>query len=121
MSAQLQRALPAENPATAVALAYEEGAFAPRVVAKGSGTLAREILRRAGEAGVYVHQSPELVSLLMRVDLDEHIPPELYMAISELLAWLYRADKQRAPQLQLPPRQLPPRQAPQRQNPRNAR
>lgn len=92
MPAALPPAVAAQAQSTAVALAYEEGAFAPRVVAKGRGNLAREILRRAGEAGVYVHQSPELVGLLMRVDLDEHIPPELYLAIAELLAWLYRID-----------------------------
>ena len=86
----------ADPQTTAVALAYEEGQFAPRVVAKGRGNLAQAILERAGEAGVYVHQSAELVSLLMRVDLDEHIPPELYLAIAELLAWLYRIDRKGA-------------------------
>ena len=47
---------------------------------------------QAREAGVYVHESPELVSLLMQVDLDQHIPPELYIAVAELLAWLYRLE-----------------------------
>lgn len=54
----------------AVALAYEQGAMAPRVVAKGRGLVAAEIIRRAGEAGVYVHESPDLVRMLMQVDLD---------------------------------------------------
>ncbi|PKO49824.1 MAG: hypothetical protein CVU28_14435, partial [Betaproteobacteria bacterium HGW-Betaproteobacteria-21] len=44
-------------------------------------------------AGVYVHESPELVSLLMQVDLDTHIPPQLYVAVAELLAWLYRIEQ----------------------------
>jgi len=39
-----------------------------------------------------VHESPELVSLLMQVDLDQHIPPELYFAVAELLAWIYRLE-----------------------------
>ncbi|HMW77597.1 MAG TPA: EscU/YscU/HrcU family type III secretion system export apparatus switch protein, partial [Rhodocyclaceae bacterium] len=52
-----------------------------------------EIISRAREHGVYVHESPELVSLLMQVDLDEHIPPQLYRAVAELLAWLYRLDQ----------------------------
>lgn len=76
----------------AVALAYEEGASAPRVVAKGRGLVAAEILRRAGEAGIYVHESPDLVRLLMQVDLDRHIPPQLYVAVAELLAWIYRLE-----------------------------
>jgi flagellar biosynthesis protein len=77
----------------AVALAYRDGDAAPRVVAKGRGLLAEEIIRRAREAGVYVHESPELVGLLMQVDLDRHIPPALYLAIAELLAWLYRTER----------------------------
>lgn len=73
----------------AVALAYQAGDGAPRVVAKGRGLLAEAIIERARDAGVFVHESPELVALLMQVDLDQHIPPELYIAVAELLAWLY--------------------------------
>src|SRR5690349_10844618 len=77
----------------AVALAYREDEGAPRVVAKGRGLLAEAILARAKEAGVYVHESPELVALLMQVDLDSRIPPQLYVAVAELLAWLYRLEQ----------------------------
>lgn len=76
----------------AVALAYTAGEVAPRVVAKGKGVVAREIIERASEAGVFVHESPELVALLMQVDLDARIPPQLYVAVAELLAWLYRLE-----------------------------
>lgn len=78
---------------TAVALAYREADVAPRVVAKGQGLVAEEIISRAREAGVYVHESPELVGLLVQVDVDERIPPQLYVAVAELLAWLYRVEK----------------------------
>lgn len=61
---------PAEQRAEAVALAYNAGNAAPTVVAKGRGLIAAEIVSRAKEAGVYVHESPELVALLMQVDLD---------------------------------------------------
>lgn len=77
----------------AVALTYSTGDAAPRVVAKGRGLIAQEIIERAREAGVYVHESPELVSLLMQVDLDARIPPQLYVVIAELLAWLYRIEQ----------------------------
>ena len=77
----------------AVALAYQQEEGAPRVVAKGRGLLAQAIVERAQEAGVYVHESPELVALLMQVDLDRHIPPQLYIAVAELLAWLYRVER----------------------------
>lgn len=76
----------------AVALAYLTGDTAPRVVAKGRGLIAEEIISRAREHGVFVHESKELVSLLMQVDLDRHIPPALYRAVAELLAWLYHID-----------------------------
>lgn len=77
---------------SAVALAYLETDAAPRVIAKGRGAIAEEIINRAHEHGVYVHESPELVALLMQVDLDEKIPPQLYVAVAELLAWLYRLE-----------------------------
>lgn len=76
----------------AVALTYTPGDTAPQLVAKGRGLIAREIIDRAREAGVYVHESPELVSLLMQVDLDARIPPQLYTVVAELLAWLYRIE-----------------------------
>lgn len=80
----------------AVALAYSQTDAAPRVVAKGQGLMAEQIIARAHEHGVYVHESAELVSLLMQVDLDRHIPPQLYLAIAELLAWLYRLESSQA-------------------------
>lgn len=77
----------------AVALAYREGSAAPRVVAKGQGVVAEMIIEKAREAGVFVHESPELVSLLMQVDLDQHIPPQLYRAVAELLAFIYLLER----------------------------
>ena len=79
-------------PTSAIALAYQEGQIAPRVVAKGHGSIAEEIIKRAKEAGIYVHESRELVALLMEVDLDDRIPPQLYVAVAELLAWIYRLE-----------------------------
>ncbi|MFZ5510438.1 MAG: EscU/YscU/HrcU family type III secretion system export apparatus switch protein [Pseudomonadota bacterium] len=89
-----------DNRSAAVALAYGSGEAAPRVVAKGRGLIAEEIIARAREAGVYVHESPDLVALLMQVDLDAHIPPQLYVAVAELLAWLYRVEGRSAPAAQ---------------------
>ncbi len=80
--------------ALAIALAYAPGDTAPRIVAKGRGLIAEEIIRRAREYGVFVHESPELVTLLMQSNLDDRIPPQLYVAIAELLAWIYRLEQQ---------------------------
>jgi flagellar biosynthesis protein len=77
---------------SAVALAYQAGDAAPKVVAKGKGRVAEQIIGRAQQAGVFVHESKELVAMLMDVDLDRQIPPALYRAIAELLAWLYHVE-----------------------------
>ncbi len=87
---------PSKAPPIAVALRYADGDLAPVVVAKGRGPLADEIIRRARAAGLFVHESRELVSLLMQVDLDARIPPSLYLAVAELLAWVHRIDRDAA-------------------------
>lgn len=79
----------------AAALVYDAkgGDAAPRVIAKGYGALAEMIVARARDAGLYVHTAPEMVSLLMQVDLDDRIPPQLYQAVADLLAWLYALER----------------------------
>jgi flagellar biosynthesis protein len=86
--------MPHDPRQSAIALAYDSGESAPRIAAKGRGLVAEAIIARAREAGIYVHESPQLVALLMQVDLDSHIPQELYVAVAELLAWLYRLEQQ---------------------------
>lgn len=85
----------------AAALAYEAVDVAagrsPRLVAKGQGLIADEIIERARAAGVPIHASRELVSLLMQLDLDSHIPPALYVAVAEVLAWVYRIEERMRP------------------------
>jgi flagellar biosynthesis protein len=78
---------------SAIALTYSADDMAPRVVAKGRGLIAQTIIERAHQHGVYVHESKELVSLLMQVDLDQRIPPALYRAVAELLVWVYRLEQ----------------------------
>ena len=74
------------------ALAYYEGDGAPCIVAKGRGIVADTIIEKARASGVYVHESRELLALLMQIDLDSHIPPQLYVVVAELLAWLYHLE-----------------------------
>lgn len=83
---------------SAIALSYKEGAPAPRVVAKGYGQTAERIIDHARQAGVFIHDAPELVSLLMQVDLDTHIPPELYRAVAEVLAFVYFLEREASAQ-----------------------
>lgn len=86
----LTRRLPLQ---AAVALVYNQGDAAPRVAAKGRGLVAQAIIEKAREHGVFVHESRELVGLLMQVDLDQRIPPQLYRAVAELLVWVYKLEK----------------------------
>lgn len=79
----------------AIALSYATGDYAPKVVAKGRGLIAEQIIERAKQHNIFVHESKDLVALLMQVDLDSHIPPELYKAIAEILAWIYRLEEQK--------------------------
>ncbi len=76
----------------AVALVYAGDDLAPRVAAKGRGLVAQAIIEQARQHGVHVHESKELVALLMQVDLDQRIPAQLYRAVAELLAWVYRLE-----------------------------
>jgi len=82
-----------ETQPQAAALRYEAGAdSAPRVVARGRGALAEEIIRRARESGVPIHESPVLAAALTQFELDQQIPPALYVAIAEVLAWAYQLE-----------------------------
>ena len=78
------------NRRQALALAYGEADGAPRLVAKGYGELAERIIAEARRHGVRVHDSPELVGLLMQLELDARIPPQLYRVVAELLAWAWQ-------------------------------
>jgi len=78
--------------AGAVALSLGSAGQAPTVVAKGYGAVAEAILQRAKESGLYVHASSELVKLLMHVDLDSRIPPNLYLAVAEMLTWMQQLE-----------------------------
>jgi flagellar biosynthesis protein len=95
-----------EPRALAVALKYSPGDSAPTVVAKGRGLIAEEIISRAREHGIFVHESPELVALLSQVNLDGEIPPQLYIAVAELLAWIYQVEREGVPTQRLIPENL---------------
>ena len=81
---------PRENPRRAVALSYHSGAGAPVVVAKGGGDLCGVILRLAGEYGIPVENDPILAEALYRFPEGDPIPPELYVAVAEVYAFLIR-------------------------------
>jgi flagellar biosynthesis protein len=74
------------------------------VVAAGKGLIAEQIIELAKANDIYVHESKELVALLMGIDLDKEIPPSLYKVVAELLAWLYQIDAAMVPARKIEPK-----------------
>lgn len=75
----------------AVALKYEkEKDAAPRIVAKGRGFVAQKIIETARAHAVPLYEDKNLVQVLEALDLETEIPPELYRAVAEVLALIYR-------------------------------
>ncbi len=75
----------------AVALRYDaEKDSAPKVVAKGSGLLADRILELAREHNIHIQQDPDLVAVLSKLEVNSDIPENLYRAVAEILAFVYR-------------------------------
>jgi len=78
----------------AVALRYRPGEDeAPVVVAKGKGFIAEKIIAIAEKHDIPLYQDPDLVEILSAVDLSAAIPPELYQAVAEVLAFVYRMNE----------------------------
>ncbi|MBF0378662.1 MAG: EscU/YscU/HrcU family type III secretion system export apparatus switch protein [Desulfamplus sp.] len=74
----------------AVALRYNAQLEAvPKVIAKGSGKVAENIIDLAKEHGIPVQSDPDLVEVLSTLKINEEIPPSLYIAVAELLAFVY--------------------------------
>jgi flagellar biosynthesis protein len=78
----------------ATALRYEPGSAAPRITATGAGLVAERIVAAAQEAGVPVREDPALARALAALELNAEIPPPLWRAVAEALAWAYRLDAQ---------------------------
>jgi len=79
-----------DKPKKAAALKYQHGEDrAPRVVAKGRGTIAEKILETARKHGIPIKEDKTLVEILSSLDLYQEIPAELYRAVAEILAFVY--------------------------------
>lgn len=78
----------------AVALQYRKGEdVAPKVVAKGAGEIADRILELAEQYDVPIYHDPDLVEVLATLQLEQIIPPDLYRAVAEVLAWVYTVNQ----------------------------
>ena len=80
----------------AVALKYDRSEDdAPRVTAKGKGPVAQKIIDLAREHNIPIKDDPDLIEVLSKLEINEQIPSEIYVAVAELLAFVYSMNSQR--------------------------
>lgn len=77
---------------TAVALSYEEGDRAPKILATGKGYVAEKIIEVAKEEQVPVHQDEKLAATLSKLEIGDYIPKELYGVVAEILVFVDRVE-----------------------------
>ena len=85
------------DPQQAVALGYQPGTPAPKVLSQGRGQIAQAIVDRARELGIPTRSEPALVEFLMQLDINAWVPPEMYAAVAQVLAWAYEVDGKPVP------------------------
>ncbi|MCI9124349.1 MAG: flagellar biosynthesis protein FlhB [Eubacterium sp.] len=84
-----------DKPKTAVALSYEPGEQAPKILATGKGALAEKIIDAAKQADVPTYKDDKLADTLSRLEIGDMIPPELYQVVAEILVFVNDMDKMR--------------------------
>jgi flagellar biosynthesis protein len=77
----------------AIAIEYDPGDMAPKVIATGKGALADKIIEKAKEADVPLHQDSKLASTLSKLEIGDYIPPELYEVVAEILVFVDEMEK----------------------------
>ncbi len=78
---------------TAVAIQYDPGDAAPKILATGKGHVAQKIIEEAKKADVPFYKDSKLADTLSRLEIGEAIPPELYEAVAEILVFVDDMDK----------------------------
>ncbi|HOW83734.1 MAG TPA: EscU/YscU/HrcU family type III secretion system export apparatus switch protein [Spirochaetota bacterium] len=73
--------------------ALEYSGDAPRVIAKARGILLEKIIEIAVKHNITVFRDADLAEVLFKIDIGIHIPPDLYRAVSEVLAFCYRVNR----------------------------
>ena len=78
---------------TAVAIAYDAGDTAPKILATGKGAVAERIIETARENDVPFYQDNKLAQTLSKLQIGDTIPPELYEVVAEILVFVDDMDK----------------------------
>jgi flagellar biosynthesis protein len=80
-----------EKKTRAIALEYDKANDpAPKLVAKGEGTMAEQILKIAAEHNIPIREDANLVEILSVLEVDSYIPFESYVAVAEILSYIYQ-------------------------------
>jgi flagellar biosynthesis protein len=77
----------------AIAIEYDPGDMAPKVIATGKGALADKIIEKARESDVPLHQDSKLANTLSKLEIGDYIPPELYEVVAEILVFVDEMEK----------------------------
>lgn len=82
-----------ENPqGRKTAVAIGGGTGVPKVLATGRGDVAQRILDWAKEKGMAIEKDADLAQLLANLDMGDSIPEEVYMAVAEILYYIYEVN-----------------------------
>lgn len=81
---------------TAVALSYDAGDTAPKILATGKGYVAEKIIKEAEKADVPFYKDDELAQTLSKLNIGDTIPPELYEVVAEILVFVNDMEKLKA-------------------------
>ncbi|MBQ1916834.1 MAG: EscU/YscU/HrcU family type III secretion system export apparatus switch protein [Lachnospiraceae bacterium] len=85
-----------EEKKTAVALSYEAGDEAPRILATGKGAVAERIIEEAKKSDVPFYKDSALADTLSKLQIGDAIPPELYEVVAQILVFVDKMDKLRS-------------------------
>lgn len=79
----------------AVALRYKEGYVAPKLIAKGKGEIAEKIVEKGKKTNIHIYEDEKLVDDLIKLELYDEIPEELYEAVAEIIFFVYSLDREK--------------------------
>jgi flagellar biosynthesis protein len=79
----------------AVALSYKNQDNVPKILAKGEGTIAENIVKKGEEEGIVIYKDENLIDSLINLDINQEIPEELYEVVAEIILFVYTLDKEK--------------------------
>ncbi len=81
------------KPKVSVALEYNPGEEAPKIIASGRGIIAEKIIEKAKESDIPVYEDSKLANTLSKLEIGDMIPPELYEVVAEILVFVDDCDR----------------------------